>query len=137
MSTKNKSQEITLREKAELQPNNGEPTRAGVHYSPVVDIWESESSITLLADLPGVNKDSLDIHVEDRELTITGMVDEPVDYPKAVYTEYGVGGFTRRFRLGDAIDQTKINAVLNDGVLTLVLPKAEHLRTRKIEIVTA
>ena len=129
--------EIKLREKEEIKKDDGEPTKAGVYYSPAVDIFETDDTITLLADLPGVEKDGLDINVEDRQLTITGLVKEPEERRQPVYSEYGIGGYTRNFKLGDTIDQSKISASLKDGVLELVLPKADRLKPRKIEIATA
>jgi len=137
MSKHEDKKEITLREKEEIRKDEGEPTKAGVYYSPTVDIFETEEAITLLADLPGVDKDNLDINVEDRQLTITGLVREPEERLQSVYAEYGIGGYTRSFRLGDTIDQSKIGASLKDGVLTLVLPKADQLKPRKIEIATS
>jgi len=132
-----KNNEIALREKEEIKKSEGEPTQAEILYSPVVDIYETEDAITLLADLPGVERDGLDINVEDRQLTITGRVKTTESHLNPVYTEYGIGGYSRNFKLGDTIDQSKITAALNDGVLTLVLPKADRLRPRKIEIATA
>jgi len=137
MSDNKESKEISVREKEALKKNDGEPTRQGVYYSPSVDIFETEDAITLLADLPGVDKDDLNINVEDRQLTITGLVKEPEERFQSVYREYGIGGYTRSFRLGDTIDQTKINAALKDGVLTLELPKADRLKPRTIEIATS
>ena len=136
MSKDKENREISLREKEEIKKDSGEPTKEGVYFSPTVDIYETEDAITVLADLPGVVKEKLDINVEDRQLTITGLVDEPESRQQSVYTEYGIGGYTRSFKLGDTIDQSKINAALKDGVLTLVLPKAEALKPRKIEIAT-
>jgi HSP20 family protein len=126
--------EIAVREKEEVKKDQGEPTQAGVYYSPAVDIYESEDAITVLADLPGVDKDLLDVDVEDRQLTITGRVAQPEERFQPLYREYGIGGYTRSFRLGDTIDPSKIGASLKDGVLTLVLPKADRLKPRKIEI---
>ena len=137
MSMDKENEEISLREKEEINKHEGEPTKAGVYYSPTVDIFETDDAITLLADLPEVHKSNLDINVEDKQLTITGMVDEPESRLHSIYSEYGIGGYTRSFKLGDAIDQSKINAALKDGVLTLVLPKAERLKPRKIEIATS
>jgi len=137
MMTQNNSKEITLSDKEMIKNNEGETTRTGVRYSPVVDIYETDEAITLLADLPGVEKDKLDIHVEDKNLTITGLVDEPESRLQSLYTEYGIGGYTRSFRLGNAIDRSKISAVLKDGVLTLVLPKAAALLPRKIDVSVA
>ena len=135
--TSEEKKEIALREKEEIRKDDGEPTKAGVYYSPVVDIYETDDAITLLADLPGVEKDGLNIHVEDRQLTITGEVKQPEDRLQPLYSEYGIGGYSRTFRLGDTIDQSKISASLKDGVLTLALPKADRLKPRKIEIATA
>jgi len=137
MSEDKAKKEIKLREKEEIKKNEGEPTKAGVYYSPAVDIFETDDAITLLADLPGVDKDGLDINVEDRQLSITGLVKAPENRFQAVYSEYGIGGYTRSFKLGDTIDQSKISASLKDGVLELVLPKADRLKPRKIEIATA
>lgn len=136
MLNKNDRKEIALREKEEIKKDEGEPTQAGIYYSPMVDIYENEEAITLLADVPGVTKEGLDINIEERQLTITGLVAEPESRFQPVYTEYGIGGYTRSFRLGDAIDRTQINASLKDGVLTLVLPKADKLKPRKVEIQT-
>ena len=124
---------MTLREKEEIQRDDGEPTREGVYFSPAVDIYETERDITVFADLPGVDKENLDINVAQNKLTITGAVTEP-EPAQPVYAEYGVGGYTRSFQLGNAIDQSKIEAALKDGVLELVLPKAEKLKPRKIEV---
>ena len=137
MFEKETKREIKLRDKEEIERNEGEPTKAGVYYSPAVDIYETDDAITLLADLPGVEKEGLDINVEDRQLTITGTVKAPEERFQAVYSEYGIGGYTRSFKLGDTIDQSKISASLKDGVLELVLTKADRLRPRKIEIATA
>ena len=137
MSKNKENKEIALREKEEIKRSDGEPTQEGIFYSPTVDIYESEEAITLFADLPGVEKDKLDINVEDQLLTITGLVPEPEERKQRIYSEYGIGGYSRSFKLGDTIDQSKINASLKDGVLTLLLPKAERLRPRKIEIATS
>jgi len=137
MSEEKTKKEISLREKEEIKKEEGEPTKAGIYYSPAVDIFETDEAITLLADLPGVDKDQLDINVEERQLTITGLVKEPEEHLQTMYTEYGIGGYTRSFKLGDTIDRSKINASLKDGVLTLILPKADRLKPRKIEIATS
>lgn len=134
MTQRKEDTEITVKEKEAIKKDEGEPTQAGVHYSPAVDIFENDEAITLTADLPGVDKDGLSINVEDKQLTLTGFVKAPEERLQPIYTEYGIGGYTRSFRLGDAIDPQKITATLKDGVLTLVLPKADRLKPRKIEI---
>ncbi len=137
MSENKETKEIKVREKESIKKDEGEPTQAGIRYTPAVDIYETDAAITLLADLPGVDKDGLDIHLEDRQLTITGAVKEPEKSPQAFYSEYGIGGYTRSFKLGETIDPTKISASLKNGVLELILPKADRLKPRKIEITTA
>lgn len=140
MSKKNdvsESKEIAVREKQEIDRSSGEPTRAGVYYSPSVDIYENEDGLHVVADVPGASSEGLDIHVEDRQLTITAAVKGPEDRLRPIYSEYGVGGYTRRFALGDEIDQERISARLKDGVLTVTLPKADRLKPRKIEVATA
>ncbi len=134
MTESTEQKEIRVRDKEEVKKEEGELTRSGVYYSPTVDILESGDAITLFADIPGVDKGDLDIDVEDKKLTLTGLVKNRDKRFKAVYSEYGVGGYCRTFRLGDTIDQSKISASLKDGVLTLVLPKADRLKPRKIEI---
>jgi HSP20 family protein len=127
-----KKEEIALKEKEQIRKPDAEPTKEGVYYSPEVDIYESEEAITLLTDLPGIEKKNLDIDVEDKVLTITGHL--AADDKQSIYSEYKSGGYSRTFKLGDTIDQAKISATLKDGVLELVLPKAQKLKPRKIEI---
>jgi HSP20 family protein len=134
MSDHKDKNEITVHEKKSIEKEPHEPTRTGVSFSPSVDIFETEDALTLLADLPGVKKESLDIDLEDRKLTITGLVDTVDSRLRAVYSEYGIGGFTRSFELGDTINRKGISASLKDGVLTLVLPKADRLKPRKIDV---
>jgi len=132
--TEKRGNEIAVHEKKALEKSGHEQTRPNVTYSPAVDIFETEDALTLLADLPGVTKESLDIDLDDRRLTITGLVQQAESRFRPIYTEYGVGGFSRSFELGDTIDRKGISASLKDGVLTLVLPKADRLKPRKIEV---
>jgi HSP20 family protein len=134
MSDNKDRHEIAVHEKKSIEKDTHEPTRTGVSYSPSVDIFETDSALTLSADLPGVKKESLDINLQDQKLTITGLVDEVESRLRPLYSEYGIGGFTRSFELGDTIDRKAISASLKDGVLTLVLPKADRLKPRKIEV---
>jgi len=135
MSTQNK--EIVINEKEELSRQGTEPTVESVKYSPRVDIIETAEAITLTADLPGVAQENLSVNVEDNQLSITGLVKEVRGSLKPVHLEYGLGGYTRNFRLGNAVDPTKISASLKHGVLTLILPKSDRLKPRKIEISAA
>lgn len=126
--------ELAVSEKKAVQSTNGEPTRQGPTFVPHVDILEEPEAITLRADLPGVTRDRVDIDVREDVLTLTATVDSPADNTRLLYREYDIGGFSRRFTLGHRIDRSKISATMSDGVLTLVLPKAEEHKPRKIEV---
>jgi HSP20 family protein len=136
MSTESKSKEMEATRKDEIDRDAGEPTREGVWFRPTVDIYETDQAITLLADMPGVTREELDIDLREDTLTVTGRVTPPQESRKLIYGEYDVGGFTRQFRVGEAVDQSKITAQLTDGVLEMTLPKAEKLQPRKIEVQT-
>ena len=114
-----------------------EQTRPGVVYSPATDIFESDSSITLLADMPGVKANDLDIGLRDNVLTLSGRVVEPAGGGESeVLREYRSGTFFRQFTLAETIDQARIDAKLNDGVLRLELPKVERAKPRQITVKT-
>ncbi len=101
--------------------------------SPLVDIYETEEGLTLLADLPGVEKDGLKIAVEEGILTIEGKV---ADRPREdlLMQEFEPVNFFRQFELSEVVDQNRIAAELKHGVLTLRLPKAEKAKPRQIEV---
>ena len=129
-------QELQPSEKHELTADT-EQTKEGVVYQPSVDIFESRDSITLLADLPGVKSDHLTIDLRDDVLTIRGEVTSPeCESESAVMREFGWGAYFRQFTLADSVDQSKIEAQLNDGVLRLELPKVEKVKPRTITVKT-
>ncbi len=132
--TAKERRELEVNQKKEVDTRAGEPTRAGVWYVPEVDITESDDAITLYADLPGVRPENLDIDVRDDVLTLTAEVEPISENRKLIWREYDIGGFQRRFTLGERVDQAKINATMKDGVLTLTLPKAEEHKPRKIQV---
>jgi HSP20 family protein len=115
-----------------------EQTRTGPVYSPAVDIFENDGSITLLADMPGVKPSDLEIDLRENVLTLTGRV-TPTGASKEsnVLREYRPGTFFRQFTLSEAIDQPKIDAQLTDGVLRLELPKVAKARPRQITVRSA
>jgi len=131
------SKEIKVREKQELT-SPAEQTTPGVVFTPQVDIFETDKEITLLADIPGVKSEKLNIDLRDNILTITGDV-EPVEASREedVLIEYETGRFYRQFTLSEVIDQNKIDAKLGDGVLRLTLPKVEKAAPRRIAIKAA
>ena len=126
--------EIEIRDKQEVDADAGEPTLAGRFYTPSTDIYSTDDAITVVADMPGVSKESLEIDLREGVLTLTGKVEEvPEDY-RLLQREYQIGGYLRKFNISDRIDSTGINAVLKDGVLTVELPKAEEAKPRKITV---
>jgi HSP20 family protein len=125
---------IQVRGKDELQSEEG--TREGRYYKPAVDIYETDDALHVQADVPGADADEFEIDLRDNTLTLTGPTENVEARWDPVYEEYGIGHFTRQFRLGKRIDQEKITAELNNGVLELTLPKVEKAQPKKIEIET-
>lgn len=132
--TDKEKKELQVAEKQAIEQRAGEPTREGLMWVPLVDIIEDANTITLRADLPGVTRDGVDIDVREGVLTLNATVAPTPENWAPVYSEYRIGGYSRRFTLGEQIDQTRISASMDSGVLTLVLPKAEAAKPRKIEI---
>ena len=105
-------------------------------YAPVVDIFETANNILIVADMPGVDEKSVDITLEKNLLTIHGMIDSTThDNLELAFSEYGIGDYQRAFSLSDEIDRSNIKATVKDGVLKLILPKSEKIKTRKIEVI--
>lgn len=104
--------------------------------TPPVDIYETENDVILVADIPGVGKNNLALDIDDDELTISGTFTEKEGGGEKLIDECVYGEYRRTFTLGDTIDREKIAAKLEDGVLTLTLPKHEKTKPRKIEIST-
>jgi HSP20 family protein len=132
-----KEKEIELKEKKELKPTAREGTRPGPVFIPAVDILEDPTGITIVADMPGVDGKNVDIDLKDNQLTITGRID-PVEGEKEVslYKEFLYGDYIRQFTLSYVIDQNKITAKMEDGVLRLILPKVEKMKPQKIKVST-
>ena len=102
---------------------------------PRVDVLEDDSGITLLADLPGVPRESLELKVEGDTLLVEGVVTTPMPQQlQSVYAEVRVPRYRRTFTLSRELDAGRIEANLKDGVLTLRIPKQEHARPRRIEV---
>ena len=137
MSKEKEKQALAEREDQAVAREEGQPIPGGTYYSPAVDIIEDDDGVTLVADLPGVRKEDVDIEIEDRVLTITGHARQPAAAGEPLRQEHGFGGYTRRFTLSDKFDRAKFSAGLVDGVLTVTLPKASSLKPRKIAIKAA
>ena len=129
--------ELQAKQKAELSMP-AEQTTAGVVFTPSVDIFETEKDINLLADLPGVKSDDLKIDLRDNVLTLSGDVTpfEESD-ENDIFIEYEVGKYYRQFSVTEEIDQDKIEGELKDGVLRLILPRAEKAVPKKITVKVA
>lgn len=123
-------------QKKEAQaPEGVERTRDRKVFVPSVDIIERKDDLMLIADMPGVDEKSLDITLEKNILIINGFVEpELPDKHKLVYAEYSVGDYQRTFTLSDEIDRERIQASVKNGVLRLVLPKAETAKVKKIAV---
>ena len=132
-----KEKEMELKEKKELKQSTGEGTRPGPVFIPAVDILENEREIVVLADMPGVESKNVDIDLKDNQLAIIGRID-PVENEKEVhlYREFEWGDYYRQFTLSNVIDQTKITAKMEEGVLRLTLPKVEKAKPQKIRVTT-
>jgi HSP20 family molecular chaperone IbpA len=104
-------------------------------FIPRVDIYETEDSIVLLADMPGVSEDSIDITLERDQLNIKGYVNmtDLADYEQR-YSEYAIGDYRRSFTLSDEVNKDEIEATLKNGVLKISLTKAETAKLRKISV---
>jgi HSP20 family molecular chaperone IbpA len=102
---------------------------------PRVDVYEDDRGITLLADLPGVPRDQLDIKVDGDTLTIEGAVatTTPAGLQPA-YVELRVPRYRRAFTLSRELDTAQIEANLKDGVLNLRIPKQEHAQPRRVQV---
>lgn len=111
-----------------------EVTRHPERYvRPLVDIFETEDALTVIADMPGVGKDTLNVKVEDNILTIEGHM-APGPRKPSILEEFFPVSFFREFELSEAVNQEKIEAALNNGVLTVTLPKQERVKPRKITV---
>ncbi|HUN39417.1 MAG TPA: Hsp20/alpha crystallin family protein [Acetobacteraceae bacterium] len=127
-------QDLAVREKKELATKE-EKTVPGRYYVPYADIFETEDALTVVMEIPGVEKKNLDIALENDVLRIDGQIDfAKYDGMDPVYSEYNIGHYTRSFTLSNKIDQEQISAQLDDGVLTLTLPKAKEAQSRRISI---
>jgi HSP20 family molecular chaperone IbpA len=115
-----------------------EDTRSQERYvTPPVDIYEDADGLVVKADLPGVAKDSLDVRVENGLLTIQTKPSNDKGAGSPIYREYELVNFFRQFELSDRVDQQKISADLQQGVLTLRLPRAEEAKPKRIEVKVA
>jgi HSP20 family molecular chaperone IbpA len=128
------AQELAVREKNELVTKD-EKTVPGRYYVPSADIFETDEALSVVMEMPGVEKKDIDIVLENHTLRVDGRIDfAKYEGMEPVYTEYNVGHYARSFTLSEKIDQDTISAELNDGVLTLTLQKSKEAQPRRISI---
>ena len=127
--------ELKVQEKRELQKND-ESTIPARTFLPTTDIFETDQALTVVMEMPGVDKSNLDINIENGVLTVAGRIDfTKYEKLQPIYTEYNIGHYRRSFTLSPSrVDQEKIRAEMLDGVLTLTLPKAEQAKPRRIAV---
>jgi HSP20 family protein len=128
------SQELQVQKKRELDQKEETTIPARV-FLPDADIYETQDALTVILEMPGVEKDNVEVHVEDGVLNVAGRLDlSKYKGLQPIYTEYNIGHYSRSFRLSSKIDQGKIGAELNDGVLSVTLPKVEEAKPRTIQV---
>jgi HSP20 family protein len=127
-------QALAVQEKKELVSKE-EKTVPARYYVQITDIYETDDALTVVMEIPGVEKKDVEVNVENDVLRVEGRVDfTKYEGLEPLYTEYNVGHFARSFTLSNRIDQQQIAAQLEDGVLTLTLKKAKEAMPRKITI---
>jgi HSP20 family protein len=128
------TQALEVQNKKELVSKE-EKTVPARYYVPATDIYETEDALTVVMEVPGVERKDIDINLERDVIRVEAHIDpSKYDGLDPLYTEYNVGHFARSFTLSGKIDQQQIGAQLEDGVLTLTLRKAKDAMPRRIEI---
>lgn len=129
-------QELQVQQKREVEKAQ-EQTRPMRAFLPTADIFETEGALTVVLEMPGVDRNNIDVNVDRGVLMIEGKIDfGKYEGLQPVYSEYNIGPFRRSFRISSQIDQDKIKAEMRDGVITLTLPKAEQAKPRRVEVRT-
>ena len=127
-------QELQVQQKRELEKKQEStvPTRV---FLPTADIYEDEDALSVVLEMPGVDKGNVEVSIEDGLLKVGGRLDfSKYQDLQPLYTEYNIGNYSRSFSLSDKIDQNKIAAEMKDGVLSLKLPKVKEAKPRTIQI---
>jgi HSP20 family molecular chaperone IbpA len=127
-------QALQVQQKREVDKKQESTVPARV-YMPVTDIFETDQALTVVLEMPGVERENINITLENGTLTVEGQINfGKYDGLHPIYTEYNVGNYARSFGLSSDIDQGRISAELKDGVVRLTLPKAEKAKPRKIPV---
>jgi HSP20 family protein len=128
------TQELQVQQKREMEKKE-ETTIPARIFLPTADIYETQDALFVILEMPGVEKNNVDIRVEDSVLHVDGRLDfSKYQNLQPLYTEYNIGHYSRSFRLSSKIDQNNIRAELRDGVLSLTLAKIEEAKPRAIQV---
>jgi HSP20 family molecular chaperone IbpA len=126
----NDSKDVVNQQSKTVQPGQSART-----MRPPVDIFEDETGITVQADMPGVSRDRLEVHIDNDTLSIEGRADIAMpEGMEALYADIRSTHYQRNFSLSRELDGDKVDASLKDGVLTLRIPKREQFQPHKIEV---
>ena len=138
MAAETKDMQLQEVEKQAIVESGAERTRARKAFVPRADIYETDNELVVVADMPGVDENSVEVTLEKNVLTITANVDlvQPENFSLA-YAEYEEGDYERSFTLSNEIDLNRIEATVKDGVLRLHLPKIGEAKTKKIAVKAA
>ncbi len=127
-------QELQVQKKRELEKKEETTIPARV-FLPVADIYETQNALSVILEMPGVEKNNAEIRIEDDVLNVKGQLDlSKYQGLLPLYTEYNVGHYARSFQLSSKIDRNKISAEFKDGVLFLTLPKVDEAKPRTIQV---
>ena len=132
------AQELTTQDTRDLTTSNGDANRRAMAFTPAVDIFERDETTVIMADMPGVAPDDVDVTLERQILTLRGKVKPyaPEGY-RLLSSEYRVGDYIRVFTLSDEVDQARIDAEFKNGVLRLELPRSPETQPKKISVKAA
>jgi HSP20 family protein len=127
-------QELQVQKKREQEAKEEATIPARV-FLPSADIYETPDTLTVILEMPGVEKNNVDVRVQDDVLSVIGRLDlSKYQGLQPLYIEYNVGHYSRSFKLSSKVDQSRIAAELHDGVLSLTLPKVEEAKPRTIQV---
>jgi HSP20 family molecular chaperone IbpA len=127
-------QELQAQKKREVEQKE-EATIPARFFVPTADIYETADALTVILEMPGVEKSNVNVRVEDGVLSVQGRLDlSKYQGLQPLYIEYNIGHYARSFQLSSKVDQSNISAAMKDGVLRLTLPKIEEAKARTIEV---
>jgi len=128
------AQELQVQKKREVEKREETTIPARV-FLPNADIYETSGELKVILEMPGIEKDNVEINLEDDVLDVQGRLDlAKYGGLQPLYTEYNVGHYARSFQLSSKIDRNKIAAEMKDGILSLTLPKLEEVKPRTIRV---